>query len=88
MYKIPQYINKPLTFIGLELPEVVMIYVAIFFTYLSGSVVYFLIITGAVIWFIVVKRKNAQGFYRHALYFAGLYSLDLYPDFIKREFIE
>jgi type IV conjugative transfer system protein TraL len=88
LYKIPQYINKPLTFIGLELVEVVMIYVVVFLTYLSGSFIYFLVITGAVIWFIVAKRKNPQGFYRHALYFAGLYTLNIYPEFLKKDFIE
>ena len=77
MYKIPRYINKPLTFIGLEMDEVALIYFAAFYGYAVESMIYFIILLVGVIWFIISKKRHPQGFYRHTLYFISLYRLDL-----------
>jgi hypothetical protein len=88
MHKIPRYINKPLTFAGLELVELVLIVVAIFYCWAAESVLYFFLSAAAITWFIYKKRKSPQGFYRHVLYFCGLYRLDHYPDYSQKEFLE
>jgi hypothetical protein len=88
MHKIPRYINKPLTFAGLELVEWVLIFVAIFYCWAASSAIYFLMSAAAIAWFIDKKRKSPYGFYRHFLYFCGLYQLDLYPEYSQKEFLE
>jgi hypothetical protein len=88
MYKIPKYINKPLTFLGLELIDVVFIYVAVFYSYVVESPLYLILSLSGVVWFIQTKRKNPQGFYKHVLYFATIYKLDFYPSFMQQEFLE
>lgn len=88
MHKIPKYINKPLTFIGLELEEVALIVVATFYVYTAESWICFFLTTAAVFLFIRKKRKSPQGFYRHVLYFCGLYRLDHCPEYNQQEFLE
>lgn len=88
MYKIPRYINKPLTFLGLELIEVVLIYVAVFYSYIAESPLYFVATLAAVIWLIWKKRNSPQGYYKHLLYFVSLYRLEHYPKFSEQEFLE
>lgn len=88
MYKIPRYINKPLTFLGLELIEVVLIYVAVFYSYIAESFLYFVITLSTVIWLIWKKRNSPQGYYKHLLYFVSLYRLEHYPEFSQQEFLE
>ena len=88
MYKIPKYINKPLTFLGLELIDVVLIYIAVFYSYIVSSTLYFFLSLAGVIWFIRAKKSNPQGFYKHVLYFVSLYRLDRYPHFHEQDFLE
>jgi type IV conjugative transfer system protein TraL len=88
MYKIPRYINKPLTFIGLEMDEVALIYFAAFYGYMVQSPVHFILLLAGAIWFILSKKRHPQGFFRHALYFISLYKLDNYPNYSKQEFLE
>jgi uncharacterized membrane protein YphA (DoxX/SURF4 family) len=88
MHKIPRYINKPLTFVGLELVEVALIFIGIFYCWAAASVIYFFLTTAAIVWFIYKKRNSPHGFYRHVLYFCGLYELDHYPEYSQKEFLE
>ena len=88
MYPIPKYLNKPMTFIGLELDEVLFVYAAAFYSYVTQSIICFSIMIVGVFWYMKAKRKYPQGFFRQSLYFASLLELDGYPPFLEKEFIE
>ncbi len=88
MYKIPTYINKPLTYVGLELIDVVLIYAAGFYSYVVESGLYLLISMTIVIWFIRKKKNSPQGYCKHLLYYVALYNPDIYPEYKQQEFLE
>jgi type IV conjugative transfer system protein TraL len=88
MHKIPKYINKPLRFLGFELIDIVMLYVAVFYAYVAKSTIYLFLLLAAAIYFIQKKKKSPQGFCKHILYYLGLYKVDRYPAFSEQEFLE
>jgi hypothetical protein len=87
-YKIPRYINKPLTYLGLELIDIVAIYVGLFYCYIAESFVHTVLTIIAVIWFLYKKKNSPQGYFKHLLYCASLLKPDMYPDFSEQEFLE
>lgn len=86
--EIPQYLNKPLQYIGLELTEICYAYMGIFYAFIVKSTMVALIWVALMIWFVKYSRASPPGFLKHLLYAFSMYDLEHYPDAQRQNFIE
>lgn len=88
MYKIPRYLNKPLTYVGLEREEVILLYMCGGYGFLIKSWVAFFVGASLSICLIKIKRDHPPGFLKHILYSFCLYKMSYYPRGDQKYFIE
>lgn len=88
MYEIPRYLNKPLKYIGLELTEIMFVYMGMFYAFMVRSTLAALIWAGIMIWFVKFSRASPPGFLKHYLYAFSMFELEHYPDAQRQNFIE
>ena len=85
---IPQYLNKPLQYIGLELTEIMYAYMGLYYAFIVKSTLVAVIWAGLMIWFVKYSRSSPPGFMKHALYTFSMFELEYYPDAQRQFFIE
>jgi len=88
MYRVPRYPNKPLTFVGMEHDEVVLLFLGLFYAFAVKHIIVAAIAVGLTVWYVQIKRQNPPGFFKHGLYIVSMFELDHYPDCQRQEFIE
>jgi type IV conjugative transfer system protein TraL len=88
MYPVPRYPNDPLTFIGMEMDEVVIGFLGLFYAFAVKKFIVFLLVVGAVYLYVKAKRKYPPGFLKHGMYMVSMFELDYYPDCQRQLFIE
>jgi hypothetical protein len=88
MYSIPQFVNKPMKYIGLETDEMSIIYGAVALSIFTQSRWVFFILLVISVFLIRKKRKCPPGFLKHLLFFMSLYKVAPYPEYSKQIFLE
>lgn len=88
MYEIPRYLNKPLTYVGMELEEILLIYFSAAYAFMVKSWLAFFVLAVISVFLIKLKRGRPPGYFKHLLYSLSLYKLNYYPDATRKSFIE
>lgn len=78
----------PFMVLNLEPDEQMMIVTALMMTFVIGSWYMWLLLFLGPYSYIKTKRKYPRGFFKHTLYFLGFTSLEGYPTYHEKEFIE
>ena len=86
--KFPKYLHKPLMILWFELDEFIVFIVGFALSAMKSGLWHWFLLPVFVWYYMRIKRKNARGFLKHALYMLGFTKMQGYPEYFEKEFAE
>ena len=86
--RFPKYLSSQIHVLWWELDEVATILMCFGMAMIFGGLIWWLSLFIVPYIYSRAKKGAPKGFFKHLIYFAGLGTLDGYPTFYERNFVE